>query len=303
MSDLVYKTLDRVIHRSIKANLIFSKQKQTIMIKRTGNSNYSRHTLTNDWQYRLKSLLQRSLVFVGLCSFILLSIFIYQPLAQTQERTSPEKITGMELSASPATLPPLPYSYDALEPYIDAETMKLHHDKHHATYVENLNKAIVDYPELQNQTVEAMLGNLDNVPEAIRQKVRNNGGGHVNHTMFWEIMSPDGGGEPTGALAEAINQSFGSFAQFQAEFEQAGKDRFGSGWVWLVRNNANELEIRTTPNQDTPIMDGQYPIMGNDVWEHAYYLNYRNNRGEYLSSWWNLVNWDEVNRRFEQVKS
>jgi Fe-Mn family superoxide dismutase len=273
------------------------------MIKRTRNSNYPRNTLANDWQYRLQSLLRRSLVIVGLCSLLVLAIFAYQPMAQTQAQASPETTTGMELSASPAELPPLPYAYDALKPYIDAETMELHHDRHHATYVENFNKALADYPDLQNQTVEAMLRDLDNVPEDIREKVRNNGGGHVNHTMFWEIMSPDGGGEPTGAIAEAINQSFGSFAQFQEEFEQAGKDRFGSGWVWLVRNDAKELEITTTPNQDTPIMDGQDPIMGNDVWEHAYYLNYRNNRGEYLSSWWNVVNWDEVNRRFEQAQS
>jgi len=273
------------------------------MIKRTRNSNYPRNTLANDWQYRLQSLLRRSLVIVGLCSLLVLAIFAYQPMAQTQAQASPETTTGMELSASPAELPPLPYAYDALKPYIDAETMELHHDRHHATYVENFNKALADYPDLQNQTVEAMLRNLDNVPEDIRGKVRNNGGGHVNHTMFWEIMSPDGGKEPTGAIAEAINQSFGSFAQFQKEFEQAGKDRFGSGWVWLVSNDDNQLEITTTPNQDTPIMDGQYPIMGNDVWEHAYYLKYRNNRGEYLSSWWNVVNWDEVNRRFEQAQS
>lgn len=203
----------------------------------------------------------------------------------------------------PATLPPLPYSYDALEPYIDAETMELHHSAHHASYVESLNEALADYSDLQDNTVEALLRDLDTVPEDIRDAVRNNGGGHYNHSMFWQIMSPDGGGEPTGAIAPAINQTFGSFSEFQEAFEAAGQDRFGSGWVWLVLNDAGDLEITTTPNQDTPLMEGYYPVMGNDVWEHAYYLNYRNRRAEYLSAWWNVVNWPEVNRRYAQGRN
>ncbi|MBE9181857.1 superoxide dismutase [Oculatella sp. LEGE 06141] len=216
------------------------------------------------------------------------------PLAQT---TAP----SAELSAAPAELPPLPYPYDALEPTIDAQTMQLHHDEHHATYVENFNEALADYPDLQSRSVEDLLRNLDDLPDDIQTKVRNNGGGHVNHAMFWEIMSPDGGGEPTGALAAQINQTFGSFSEFQSAFEQAGADRFGSGWVWLIVNNSGTLEIVSTANQDTPLMLGFYPIMGNDVWEHAYYLNYQNRRAEYLSAWWNVVNWPEISNRFEQA--
>ncbi|MBO0350404.1 superoxide dismutase [Phormidium pseudopriestleyi FRX01] len=203
------------------------------------------------------------------------------------------------MSASPAELPPLPYPYNALEPHIDARTMELHHDRHHASYVSNLNKALENNANLRNQSVESLIRNLNQVPEDIRTTVRNNGGGHVNHSMFWEIMSPNGGGEPTGAIAQAINETFGSFETFKEQFNQAGSSQFGSGWVWLVRNAQGQLEITSTPNQDSPLMDGQYPIMGNDVWEHAYYLNYQNQRGEYLNSWWNVVNWEEVNRRFE----
>jgi superoxide dismutase, Fe-Mn family len=261
------------------------------------------------WWADLPRLLRRSLTLLGIGGIFTLFIISCQPVttAQQQQPTptpqtqpTPTETPEGGLSASPAELPPLPYSYDALEPYIDAETMELHHDRHHATYVENLNGALADYPDLQNQTVEAMLRDLDAVPEDIREDVRNNGGGHVKHTLFWQIMSPEGGGEPTGALAEAINQTFGSFAEFQQAFEQEGADRFGSGWVWLVLNDANELEITSTPNQDTPVMAGNYPIMGNDVWEHAYYLSYRNERGEYLSNWWNVANWEEINRRYEQ---
>jgi superoxide dismutase, Fe-Mn family len=215
------------------------------------------------------------------------------PPAQTQP--------GNELSTSPAELPPLPYAYNALEPHIDARTMELHHDKHHASYVNNLNEALENNSTLQNQSVESLIRNLNQVPEEIRTTVRNNGGGHVNHSMFWEIMSPNGGGEPTGAIAQAINETFGSFETFQEQFNEPGSDQFGSGWVWLVRNAQGQLEITSTPNQDSPLMDGQYPIMGNDVWEHAYYLKYQNQRGEYLNSWWNVVNWEEVNRRFEQA--
>lgn len=203
-----------------------------------------------------------------------------------------------ELSASPAQLPPLPYAYNALEKAIDAQTMKLHHDKHHVAYVNNLNAALKPYPDLQKQSVEAILRNLNSVPENIRNKVRNNGGGHYNHTMFWQIMSPKGGGQPTGEIAQAINKSFGSFDAFKKQFNQAGADRFGSGWVWLLRNNQGQLQITTTPNQDSPIMEGIYPIMGNDVWEHAYYLRYQNRRADYLNNWWNVVDWQAVNKRF-----
>ncbi|MBD2195524.1 MULTISPECIES: superoxide dismutase [Calothrix] len=202
-----------------------------------------------------------------------------------------------ELTATPAQLPKLPYAYNALEKAIDAETMKLHHDRHHATYVNNLNEALQKHPELKNRSVEAMLRDLNNIPEDIRETVRNNGGGHLNHTIFWQIMSPNGGGQPTGEIAQQINQTFGSFDAFRKQFNEAGGDRFGSGWVWLVRNAQNQLQIVTTANQDSPIMDGLYPIMGNDVWEHAYYLRYQNRRPEYLNNWWNVVNWTEINRR------
>jgi superoxide dismutase, Fe-Mn family len=195
------------------------------------------------------------------------------------------------------SVPPLPYAYDALEPHIDQATMQFHHDKHHAAYVKNLNAALDKHPELKSKPVEEMLRNLNSVPADIRKIVRNNGGGHVNHSMFWLIMKPQGGGEPTGAIATAINQSFGSFAAFKKQFNEAGTGRFGSGWVWLVRV-ADKLEIMTTPNQDSPLSEGKYPIMGNDVWEHAYYLKYQNRRADYLDAWWNVLNWDEINKRF-----
>lgn len=249
----------------------------------------------------MKQFLQKWLSFLLAAGVTLLLLISCQTTTQAQRTDSPPAASRVELSAAPAELPPLPYAYDALEPYIDAETMRLHHDEHHATYVKNLNGALADYPDLQSQTVEAMLRDLNNLPEDIQTKVRNNGGGHVNHSMFWQIMGPDGGGEPGGALAEQIEQTFGSFADFQEQFEAAGTGQFGSGWVWLVSNNEGELEIMSTPNQDTPLMEGLYPIMGNDVWEHAYYLNYQNRRGEYLDAWWNVVNWTEVERRFEQV--
>ncbi len=196
-------------------------------------------------------------------------------------------------------LPPLPYGYDALEPYIDEETMHLHHDKHHQAYINNLNAALANYPDLQDKSVEQLVGDLNSIPEDIRTAVRNNGGGHVNHTMFWEIMSQDGGGDPQGELGQAIVRTFGSFDGFKSAFQDAGAKRFGSGWVWLVRTSAGELKLVSTANQDSPISDGQFPIMGNDVWEHAYYLKYQNRRPEYLAAWWNVVNWNEVARRFE----
>jgi superoxide dismutase, Fe-Mn family len=198
-------------------------------------------------------------------------------------------------------LPPLPYAYDALEPFIDQRTMQFHHDKHHAAYVNNLNAAIAKYPQLASKSLNKLLGELKSVPEDIRTTVRNNGGGHDNHSMFWKIMKPNGGGEATGGIAEAIQQNFGSFAAFKQQFNEAGMKRFGSGWVWLVRNKDGKLQVTTTANQDSPLLEGNYPIMGNDVWEHAYYLKYQNRRNEYLDAWWNVLNWDEINKRFTEA--
>jgi Fe-Mn family superoxide dismutase len=197
------------------------------------------------------------------------------------------------------SLPPLPYDYSALEPYIDAQTMTLHHDKHHAAYVNNLNAAIEKHPQLGSKSVEDLLRDINSVPEDVRTAVRNNGGGHMNHTMFWQIMKQKGGGPPTGRVGDEIKKAFGSFEDFQKQFNDAGTKRFGSGWVWLVRSKAGKLEVISTANQDNPIMDGHHAIMGNDVWEHAYYLKYQNRRPDYLAAWWNVVNWDEVNKRFK----
>ncbi|MBF2027506.1 MAG: superoxide dismutase [Oscillatoriales cyanobacterium C42_A2020_001] len=196
-------------------------------------------------------------------------------------------------------LAPLPYDYAALEPFIDAQTMQLHHDKHHAAYVNNLNNALADYPDWQAHGVEDLVKNLEQVPEAIRAVVRNNAGGHLNHTMFWQSMAPSQTGEPTGAIAQAIANTFGSFDAFKQQFNEVGTKLFGSGWVWLVLTRDRTLRITTTPNQDSPLTQGETPLLGNDVWEHAYYLKYQNRRLEYLSAWWNVVNWDEVNRRFQ----
>ncbi len=197
-------------------------------------------------------------------------------------------------------VPPLPYDYTALEPYIDEQTMHLHHDKHHGAYVTNLNAALDKHPELQSKNVIEILRDINRVPEDIRTAVRNNGGGHVNHTMFWEIMKPQGGGQASGAVADAIKKVFGGQDAFQERFNEAGLKQFGSGWVWLVRNREGKVEIISTPNQDSPYIQGLYPIMGNDVWEHAYYLKYQNRRGDYLKAWWNVVNWAEVSKRFEE---
>ncbi|KKK33182.1 superoxide dismutase [Mesobacillus campisalis] len=198
-------------------------------------------------------------------------------------------------------LPQLPYAYDALEPHIDKETMNIHHTKHHNTYVTNLNNALEGNEELLSKTVEEVISNLDAVPESARTAVRNNGGGHANHTLFWQVISPNGGGEPTGELAEAISQKFGSFEGFKEEFTKAATTRFGSGWAWLVVNNG-QLEVTSTPNQDSPLMEGKTPVLGLDVWEHAYYLNYQNRRPEYIGAFWNVVNWEEVNKRFNEAK-
>jgi superoxide dismutase, Fe-Mn family len=198
-------------------------------------------------------------------------------------------------------VPALPYAYDALEPHIDETTMHLHHDKHHAAYVAKLNGAIEKHPELGSKSAEELLRNLSAVPEDVRGVVRNNGGGHVNHTMFWQIMGPKKGGAPTGPVADAINKTFGSFEAFKEKFEAAGANQFGSGWAWLVKTKSGEFKITSTPNQDNPISNGEFPVLGNDVWEHAYYLKYQNRRPDYLKAWWNVVNWDEVNKRLGQA--
>jgi len=191
-------------------------------------------------------------------------------------------------------LPALPYAPDALEPHIDAQTMTIHHDKHHAAYVNNLNAALEKAPELADKPILELVKSLDSVPESIRAAVRNNGGGHLNHSMFWEIMTPGGAAQPSGALCEAINAAFGSFEGFKTQFNDAGVKRFGSGWVWLVKDGDGKLQIVSTPNQDNPVMEGHTPILGNDVWEHAYYLKHQNLRPKYLETWWNVVNWDKV---------
>ena len=196
------------------------------------------------------------------------------------------------------TLPPLPYDYSALEPHIDTQTMQIHHDKHHAAYVNNLNAAIEGQSALQSATIEEILSNIKDVPESIRQAVVNNGGGHANHTMFWEIMGPGGGGAPSGALADAINKAFGDFDSLKAKVNDAGVKRFGSGWSWLVADQGGNLQVISTANQDSPIMQGLTPLLGVDVWEHAYYLKYQNLRPKYLEAWWNTVNWGAVAKRF-----
>jgi Fe-Mn family superoxide dismutase len=194
-------------------------------------------------------------------------------------------------------VPPLPYDYNALEPHIDEATMKLHHDKHHQAYVDKANGAL-EGTEWQDKPIEEVLQNLDSLDDDKKGVVRNNGGGHANHTFFWEIMTPDGGGAPRGALLDAIVEKFGGFDQFQDEFKKAGVGRFGSGWAWLVKTD-DGVDIETTANQDTPVMEGKTPIIGIDVWEHAYYLNYQNKRPDYIDAWWNVVNWDEAQKRFE----
>ena len=199
------------------------------------------------------------------------------------------------------TLPALPYAYDALTPYIDEETMHLHHEKHHNTYITNVNAALEKHPELDEKTIEELLADLNSVPEDIRTAVRNNGGGHANHSLFWTVLAPNAGGEPTGAVKDGIEEAFGSFDAMKEKFTAAAVGRFGSGWAWLVVSDG-KLEITSTPNQDSPISEGKTPILGLDVWEHAYYLNYKNVRPEYIKAFWNLVNWDEVNSRLAAAK-
>ena len=199
-------------------------------------------------------------------------------------------------------LPPLPYAENALEPHIDARTMSIHHDKHHAAYTNNLNAALEGHANLAGKSIEELLGDLDALPESIRTAVRNNGGGFANHNLFWEIMGPDTGGEPTGDLAAAIDKKFGGFATFKEQFAKAAATRFGSGWAWLYVDQDGELAVSSTPNQDTPLMEGNTPILGLDVWEHAYYLNYQNRRPDYVSAWWNVVNWDSVAAKYAAAK-
>ena len=202
----------------------------------------------------------------------------------------------------PFTLPPLPYAPESLEPYIDKTTMEIHHGKHHNAYVTNLNKALESAPDLAAKTVEELLANnLAIVPEAIRTAVRNNGGGHINHSMFWKIMKPGGGGPPVGNVADSIAATFGSFDAFKEKFNQAAATRFGSGWAWLLKSGG-KVEIASTANQDSPVMEGKFPVMGLDVWEHAYYLKYQNRRPDYIAAWWSVVNWPEIESRFSSVK-
>jgi Fe-Mn family superoxide dismutase len=198
-------------------------------------------------------------------------------------------------------LPPLPYSFDALEPHIDAKTMEIHHDKHHATYVTKLNEALEKAPELKGRKVEELLRGIDQVPEAIRTAVRNHGGGHANHSLFWEIMGPGGGGTPSGELAEAIQRDFGSFESFKEKLTNAAANQFGSGWGWLVASDG-KLDVIARPNQDSPLMEGKTPLLGVDVWEHAYYLRYQNRRPDYLAAWWNTLNWDAVADRYRKAR-
>lgn len=217
-----------------------------------------------------------------------------------------DKIFVSQVSAADTTLgytlPKLPYAFDALEPHIDAKTMEIHHDKHHAAYVDNLNKALASHPQLLKKDPIRLLKEIDEVPADIKQAVINNGGGHVNHSLFWKWMAPNAGGPPKGEVAKAIDKSFGSFDAFKTQFADAGMKRFGSGWAWLIAEPGGELAIISTANQDSPYMEGKTPILGLDVWEHAYYLKQQNKRGDYINEWWNLVNWDFVNELYAQAK-
>lgn len=218
-------------------------------------------------------------------------------LALRPAGAAPLLVAPPDTGKGPFTLPPLTYKFQDLEPHIDKMTMEIHHDRHHATYVKNLNDLAAKTPEVAGKSPIELIKSLDAIPEAARMGVRNNAGGHVNHTMFWEIMKPKSGGEPTGAIADVIKGTFGTHAAFMEKFNDAGAKRFGSGWVWLVKTKDGKIDIITTANQDNPMTDGHFPILGNDVWEHAYYLKYQNKRADYLKAWWNTINWEAVNRR------
>lgn len=222
-----------------------------------------------------------------------LSLLGSLPLAALASEAEARSIPKM-----PFDLPSLPYSYDALEPHIDAKTMQIHYGRHHNAYLNNLNAAALKFPTLKPDTFDDILRNLSKVPAPLQTAIRNHGGGHYNHSLFWKLMAPKAGGQPTGEIAKAITSSFGSFASFKNDFKAAGLSRFGSGWVWLIQGKNGKLQIVTTPNQDNPWMEGFYPILGNDVWEHAYYLRYQNQRDKYLEAWWSVVSWEEVNKRF-----
>lgn len=212
--------------------------------------------------------------------------------------TMPRPVKATE-TTGPFKLPDLPYSYDALEPYIDTETMKIHHTGHHKAYVDKLNDAVNKYPELKEKTIEELLSDLDKIPKEIREEIRNNGGGHYNHSLFWTFMGKNKGTAPTGKLKTDIDKAFGSFDNFKKTFKEAALNRFGSGWVWLIKDSAGNLKILSTPNQDSPIMVGIKPILGLDVWEHAYYLKYQNKRGDYIDNWWNVVNWQDISKNYK----
>ncbi len=230
------------------------------------------------------------------------------PCVIAQERVAPERVLAPSTTlitttpTGPFILPPLPYAIDALEPHIDARTMEIHHDRHHKAYVDNLNKAVSTHPDvLKMRTTEWLLENLSGVPEDVRTAVRNNGGGHYNHSLFWQMMEKDGGGDPKGELAAAIEKNFGNFTDFKTKFSDAAMKQFGSGWAWLV-SHEGKLAIESTPNQDTPLSAGKQPLLGLDVWEHAYYLKYQNKRADYIAAWWNVVNWDFVAERYAKLK-
>ncbi|PKO19757.1 superoxide dismutase [candidate division BRC1 bacterium HGW-BRC1-1] len=238
--------------------------------------------------------------FISRCAAIVPAVWAAPALMAmaADNATTSTAAAGATAGTGPFKLPPLGYAYDALEPHVDAKTMTIHHDKHHAGYVAKLNKAVEGHSDLTKKSVDELLKDLAAIPESIRTDVRNNGGGHSNHSMFWQIMKPGGPKAPSGDLADAINSSFESMEKFQQQFEDAGAKRFGSGWVWLVKGDDDKLKIVSTANQDSPISDGMKIVMGNDVWEHAYYLKYQNKRGDYLKAWWNVLNWDEVAARF-----
>lgn len=236
--------------------------------------------------------------FLAGAASIFAAAVVTPALAQDNETTATATGSASQNGNGAFQLPPLPYAYDALEPHIDVQTMRIHHDRHHAAYVNNLNDALSGHSDLAGKSLEELLNDLDSVPESIRTAVRNNGGGHENHTLFWDVMTPGGAKTPSGDLADAINAKFGDFDKFKAAFEEAGSKRFGSGWVWLVKPEGESgVDVISTPNQDSPLMEGHLPLLGNDVWEHAYYLKYQNKRADYLKAWWNVVNWDKVAAR------